>query len=110
ADRLLREVVRPVVDRALASGAANGWFFVRYADPDEHLRLRFSGDPARLSSEVLPALRDLVEPLLADGRLLRFQLDTYEREVERYGGAEGIILAERVFEADSRAVLDIVEL
>lgn len=108
-NRLLREVVRPVTTQALASGAVNGWFFVRYADPDEHLRLRFHGDPAHLSSEVVPALRNAVEPLLADGRLLRLQLDTYEREVERYGGAVGIALSEQIFEEDSRAVLEVVE-
>jgi thiopeptide-type bacteriocin biosynthesis protein len=38
------------------------------------------------------------------------QLDTYEREVERYGGAEGIVLAERLFQADSEAVLELLEL
>jgi thiopeptide-type bacteriocin biosynthesis protein len=36
------------------------------------------------------------------------QLDTYEREVERYGGDRGIELAERVFAADSEAVLTIL--
>src|SRR5262249_47004454 len=36
--------------------------------------------------------------------------DTYEREVERYGGAQAIELAERLFYADSEAVLEIMEL
>jgi thiopeptide-type bacteriocin biosynthesis protein len=35
------------------------------------------------------------------------QLDTYEREVERYGGDRGIELAEQLFAADSEAVLTI---
>ena len=47
-------------------------------------------------------------PLLETGQLWRVQLDTYEREVERYGGEAGICLAERVFHADSDAVLAIV--
>jgi thiopeptide-type bacteriocin biosynthesis protein len=41
--------------------------------------------------------------------LKRVTLDTYEREVERYGGAEGIMLAERLFHADSDAVLELIE-
>jgi thiopeptide-type bacteriocin biosynthesis protein len=53
---------------------------------------------------VLPALQAVAAPWLDDGRLWRIQLDTYEREVERYGGAEGIELAERLFHADSEAV------
>ena len=84
---------------ARQSGAADGWFFVRYGDPDWHLRVRFHGEPARLHAEVLPALQAAAAPLLDDGRVWRLQLDTYEREVERYGGPEGVALAERLFEA-----------
>src|SRR5262249_45468126 len=76
-----------------------------YGDPDWHLRLRFHGLPARLHGEVLPALQAAAGPLLADGRLWRVQLDTYEREVERDGGPEGIGLAERGLHADSEAIL-----
>jgi thiopeptide-type bacteriocin biosynthesis protein len=104
-DSVLRDVVGPLVERALGSGAADRWFFVRYGDPDWHLRLRLHGRPGRLHAEVLPALYAAAAPLLADGRLRRVQLDTYEREVERYGGTEGIVLAERLFHADSEAVL-----
>jgi thiopeptide-type bacteriocin biosynthesis protein len=38
------------------------------------------------------------------------QLDTYEREVERYGGPVGMDLAERLFHADSEAALELLEL
>lgn len=109
ADQVLREVVRPVSQAAVHSGAADSWFFIRYGDPDWHVRLRFHGDPQRLLGEVLPALRAATLPLLEDGRVWRFQLDTYEREIERYGGAEGIGLAEQLFQADSEAVLALVE-
>jgi thiopeptide-type bacteriocin biosynthesis protein len=104
-DQLLRDVVQPVIETALSKGALDRWFFVRYGDPDWHLRLRFHGQPARLHGEVLRAVQAAAAPLLDDGRLWRVQVDMYEREVERYGGALGIELAERVFHADSEAVL-----
>jgi thiopeptide-type bacteriocin biosynthesis protein len=110
ADQVLCEVVGPVVDAAWRAGAANSWFFIRYGDPDWHLRLRVHADPERQHSIVLPALQQAVAPLLEDGRIWRMQLDTYEREVERYGGAAGMQLAERLFHADSAAALRIVEL
>jgi thiopeptide-type bacteriocin biosynthesis protein len=110
ADRVLREVVRPLTEELLECGAAQSWFFIRYGDPDWHLRLRFQGAPERLHADVLPALQAAVNPLLGDGRLWRMQLDTYEREVERYGGTEGIELSERLFHADSESVLEIIEL
>jgi thiopeptide-type bacteriocin biosynthesis protein len=110
ADEVLTEVVSPVTQQAVRSGAADGWFFIRYGAPDWHIRLRLHGEPGRLEQEVWPALRAAVAPLLQDGRVWRLQLDTYEREVERYGGAEGIVLAERLFHADSEAALQVVEL
>ena len=109
ADQVLREVVRPVVDDALSTRAAEGWFFIRYGDPDWHIRLRLRGHSRRLSGQVLPALHEAMAPFLADGRIWRYQLDTYQREVERYGGAAGVLLAERIFQADSEAALAIIE-
>jgi thiopeptide-type bacteriocin biosynthesis protein len=109
-DQLLRDVIRPIVEAVSRTGAVDRWFFVRYGDPDWHLRVRFHGRPAGLQDELLPALQAAAAPLIDDGRLWRFQLDTYEREVERYGGPEGIELAERLFHADSEAVLALAEL
>jgi thiopeptide-type bacteriocin biosynthesis protein len=109
ADRVLTEVIAPVVRQAVATGAATQWFFIRYGDPDWHLRVRMQGDPARLLGEVLPHLHAAAAPWLADRRIWKLQLDTYEQEVERYGGAAAMALAERLFHTDSEAVLAIVE-
>jgi thiopeptide-type bacteriocin biosynthesis protein len=108
ADQLLNDLVGPFVRSSLASGAADAWFFIRYADPDWHLRLRLRGEPRRLHAEVLPSVQAAASPFLEAGQLWRLQLDTYEREVERYGGDRGIELAEQVFAADSDAVLAII--
>jgi len=107
-DRILTETIAPVVRSALSSGAASGWFFIRYGDPEWHLRLRLHGQPVRLLAEVLPALHAAVAPLAALGRLWRCQLDTYEPEIERYGGPMGIRLAEQIFQADSEAALAVL--
>jgi len=110
ADRALLEIVAPLVREVLASGAADRWFFIRYGDPDWHLRVRFHGEPARLLGEILPALHAAAAPGLGDGWLWKMQLDTYEREVERYGGPKAIELAEKFFQADSEATLEILEM
>jgi thiopeptide-type bacteriocin biosynthesis protein len=108
ADSVLRDVVAPVVRRSLSSGAADRWFFLRYGDPHWHLRLRLRGDPRRLHHEVLPALAAAVGAGVPAEKVWRFQLDTYEREIERYGGPDGIELAEAIFCADSEAVLALI--
>jgi thiopeptide-type bacteriocin biosynthesis protein len=110
ADRVLTDVVGPVVQAALETNAIERWFFVRYADPHFHVRLRMKGDPRRLAADVLPLLRERAEPLLADGVAWRLQLDTYERELRRYGGDQGIELSEELFWYDSDAVLGIVRM
>src|SRR5439155_20641658 len=48
ADALLRDGPGPLVRSLRARGVIEGWFFIRFADPNPHLRLRLRGDPARL--------------------------------------------------------------
>lgn len=107
-DRLLLQSVRPLAQKILSSGAADHWFFIRYSDPHLHLRLRFHGDPQRLSRDVLPQLWEFTNSEIQRGTLWRVQLDTYEREIERYGGLAGIQIAERFFHLDSELVLELL--
>jgi thiopeptide-type bacteriocin biosynthesis protein len=107
-ERVLSEAVAPVVHGEVASGGVARWFFLRYADPDWHVRLRLRGAPAHLYGAVLPALERALRPYHADGALHRLALDTYEPEIERYGGPAGMELAEAIFEADSRALIDVM--
>jgi thiopeptide-type bacteriocin biosynthesis protein len=107
ADSLLRETIGPLVASARSAGAVDRWFFIRYADPGPHLRVRLHGDPDRLTAQVLRAFRRALEPDL-EGRVWRFEVGTYDREIERYGGPDAIETAEAVFEADSDAVLAMV--
>ncbi|MBK8235540.1 MAG: thiopeptide-type bacteriocin biosynthesis protein [Deltaproteobacteria bacterium] len=48
ADRLLREVIAPIVHEAREQAIIGRWFFLRYRDPVPHLRVRMRGDPRRL--------------------------------------------------------------
>jgi thiopeptide-type bacteriocin biosynthesis protein len=107
-DEVLTSAIAPLLLRPGFAAAVDRWFFIRYADPDPHVRVRFHGDPAALSGYVRPVVDEALAPLLADGRLWRVQLDTYEREVERYGGGDGVDLAEDLFRADSDAVVALV--
>ncbi|MHA7630766.1 lantibiotic dehydratase [Corallococcus sp. M7] len=110
ADDVLCDAVAPLVERLVREGAVDRWFFIRFEDPDWHVRLRLHGDPARLHRDALPALSAAVAPLARDGVVWKVQLDTYERELERYGGPEGMALAEELFHADSDAVLKLMAL
>ena len=106
-DLFLSEL-RPALRRWRDQGTIQSWFFLRYADPDLHLRLRLQGEPAVLMSRVLPALSAAMKELANRAILRSLAVDTYKRETDRYGGPRGIELAEHIFAADSESVMDMV--
>jgi lantibiotic biosynthesis protein len=108
-DRLLSVIVKPIVTEAVEGGIVDQWFFVRYGDPDWHLRLRFRGKPSQLLSEVLPILRQYCARHAKNFAFYRMELATYEREIERYGGTAAISVAEDCFHFDSQFVLALLE-
>jgi thiopeptide-type bacteriocin biosynthesis protein len=105
ADALLCGVIGELRNRLRAQGLIDRWFFIRYRDPDRHLRIRFHGSGPELLGTVLPQMSDALAPVLAAGGLYRICVDTYEREIERYGGVAGVEAMERLAEADSDAAL-----
>ncbi len=110
ADRILTDAVSPVVAKLRDDGMIDRWFFLRYADPDHQLRLRLHGEPAALREHALPLLTDALGSHLGDGTVWKVSTDTYDREVERYGGDAGIDLAERLHAVDSDAVLQVLRI
>ncbi|WP_211220248.1 lantibiotic dehydratase [Rudanella lutea] len=104
-DDLLANVLYPIVEQLLTKGVIDQFFFVRYKDVDPHLRLRFHGNPYLdfhhvVMRQVEEALHDRVQ----DGVVHRVQMDTYVREIERYGH-EQIELCELIFHCDSLTTL-----
>ena len=91
-----------------AAGLADCWFFIRYADPESHIRLRFHGDAERLTEHLFGQICRWANDLVANGLCTRLVFDTYDQEIERFGGVEGMRLSEQLFLADSRAATAIV--
>lgn len=102
--RLLAHSVDVLRSRLPAS--VDRWYFLRYADPQPHLRLRLHG-PA---SEVLPVLHDWAREICAADLAQRLELDTYEPELSRYGGPAVLEAAERAFQADSEAAIALLRI
>lgn len=107
-DEVLTAAVMPLLRRARESGPPFRWFFIRYADPHVHLRIRFNGSPDWLHQQLMPRISECFDPLLVAGGLWKIQFDTYDREIERYGGTEAMSIAEDIFCADSDAVIEVL--
>lgn len=103
-DRLLVELA-PLLRQTQAEGLWDRWHFIRYQDPDHHIRLRFHGRPKRLLTELIPTINKHLEGALTSGRVWKMQLDTFDQELERYGGVFGFELAASWFQADSENVI-----
>ncbi|MGA4604657.1 lantibiotic dehydratase [Pseudoalteromonas maricaloris] len=101
-EQLLYEQLLPLIEEN--SALFDKWFFIRYGDPDWHLRLRFQGKPAELCGELLPKLNQLLSPMIESSQLHKVELMTYEREVERYGGPQSMTLIESLFMFDSELI------
>lgn len=102
-DEFLRTHLRPFI--AQASGF-DTWFFIRYSDDaGQHLRLRFKGESPALRNEVLAQLTDAVHTWQAQRLVGAMQLQEYDPEYERYGGAECAETIEQLFQADSHFAL-----
>jgi lantibiotic biosynthesis protein len=102
-DDLIADELAPFAEFAISAALARCWFFIRYSDPDPHLRIRFRGKPDVLLNRLMAQVCSWASSLVADGLCTHFGFDTYEREVERYGGEAGVELAEDLFAIDSRA-------
>ena len=102
---LLCGPVADAVAECTEHAAVDRWFFLHYADPQAHLRLRLH-HAAGTGAATVAAVAARLETLLERGELQRYAFDTYCPELERYGGAEAIEAAEILFHHDSRRVLD----
>jgi len=100
----LREIVREMNEQKLI----DRWFYIRYADPEPHLRVRFHAADVRYNDTVLLQALAWSRELVKYGLIRHVCVDSYDREIERYGGPKAIDALEMVFTANSSAVSAIV--
>jgi lantibiotic biosynthesis protein len=94
---------------AVVEKRAASFHFLRCHDPEPHLRFRLLNVPPDARSRLLDELHEIAADERSRSGIWRMQLDTYHRELERYGGVRGIVLAERCFHIDSVACAGLVE-
>lgn len=109
ADAVLTEILLPFVNDKSTVDIISEWFFIRYQDPHFHLRIRFKVRSINQIGRVIANLQKLLEDWVNDGRIWKVNLDTYNRELERYG-FENIIASENLFCYDSMATIKFLDL
>ena len=105
ADSLLADILNPVSLAMIDQKIADRWFFIRYADPDFHIRYRLRLTNERHIGLVMPMLKDKMNAMLGPGLIWKIETATYQREIERYGNMT-MDLAEQLFFLDSFSFLE----
>jgi len=84
------------------------FFFVRFSDPDYHLRLRFHVPDNSNLYQVIYGFNRKIKPYIDNRLVWKVCSDTYNREFERYG-KDTISFVETIFSYDSVAVLSFLK-
>jgi len=103
-DYILTERIDPLVNRWIKEEVIGKWFYIRYWDTGHHIRLRTELTDLNHIGKVVTELRKQLSEELENGTVSGIQLDTYQRELERYG-ADSIEKCESFFFEDSSKVL-----
>ena len=109
ADFLLLEKLSPIIERLINENIIDKWFFIRYKDPQEHIRIRFYSKSSRNLLVVISELFPVLNHLLDQDVIWKIQTETYQREIERYGG-NTIENSEILFWHDSELILKYLDI
>jgi thiopeptide-type bacteriocin biosynthesis protein len=104
ADVILTEKLYPIISLLQENKTITKWFFIRYNDPDDHIRIRFNCDSIEKVEIVIRALYPIFDELIQQDLVWKLQTDTYQREIERYGTST-IEASESMFHFDSEMII-----
>lgn len=107
ADHVVAEFIKPVTEKLLDEGVIDKWFFIRYSDPDKHIRVRFHLSDLKKYGILINTLSERFNQLLDTKLAWKIQTDTYAREIERYGSLT-MELCENIFWQDSVFIANVV--
>lgn len=107
-DEFILNVIDPYICILTNKFIISDWFFVRYYDPNFHLRLRLKLLNSSDLNYILYVLNNEIKKYSFDF-VFKIELSTYVREIERYGKKK-ILTAESIFSVDSITVLELIKL
>ena len=109
ADTILKNELYGYVNEMLKNDIIDKWFFLRYYDPDFHIRLRLHLKDTYDFSYVFNSFYKTFYSAVNKCLIWNVQCDTYKREMVRYG-ANTISIIEDLFFNDSEFVIKLLHL
>ena len=99
----------PFVEALRQDASIEAWFFIRYKDPETHLRLRVKLKSYEDFCALVSSIHDASLHWMSIGLIRNMHIASYEREIERYGGSELIQAAEEIFCVDTQAIIFLLQ-
>lgn len=106
-DTIIRLAIKPLVEELLVEKLIDKWFFIRFNDPEYHLRVRFHVSDKTKYSEIILKFNEVFKYYVKENLVWKIQVDTYNREIERYG-VNTMVLSEDIFFYDSNAIVSLI--
>ncbi len=107
ADKVLTECIFRILEVLTENTVGYTWFFIRYNDPMPHIRFRINVKNIEDIGKVIALVNSEIKSYAENGLIWKVQLDTYEREISRYGSSS-IESVEKLFYFDSECTLKIL--
>ncbi|WP_168188655.1 lantibiotic dehydratase [Thermoflavimicrobium daqui] len=108
-NEVLISYIYQFANKLVALNLAKKFFFIRYKDNKQHIRLRFDLAMDIDFNHLLKETIRFSEELKRLKIMGAWSIDSYERELERYGGMQCIEQAEEFFYDDSLATIEILK-
>lgn len=108
AENLLIDYLYPMSMKLKNQGIINDFFFIRYTDPNFHIRFRLKVDNVLNYGQVFQSINQTLSPCIDNGMIADIQCDTYRREMERYG-KERMPNIEKLFCIDSQSIIELLK-
>ena len=104
------DVIKPFTEELLSKKIIDKFFFLRYHDAGNHIRIRFhKAGQADFWKKIIHRLQEYIAALYVFAQVYNLQFETYQREVERYG-FDTMHLSEEIFFHQSVAVLNFISM
>lgn len=107
ADEILLKNISEITTNLINQKVIDKWFFLRFTDPDFHLRIRFHLTDVSKYNEVSNEIYTKLNELEKGNKIWKLDLSTYKRELERYQWSN-IENSETIFYIDSKFTINLL--
>ncbi|WP_343611709.1 thiopeptide-type bacteriocin biosynthesis protein [Chryseobacterium oranimense] len=108
-NKIIVELIKPLICSLIKERLIKEWFFIRYENPSYHVRFRLKVVNLESIGSVITKINTYLKNFIKNELIWNVELDTYIRELERYGN-NTMLISENIFHLDSKIIVDFIEI